>query len=49
LGYIGYGHESAPSLLALQSSAMHREPVRAILHAIFVIDYQSFNHHHVTY
>jgi hypothetical protein len=31
-------------LLALQSSAMHREPVRAILHAIFVIDYQSFNH-----
>jgi hypothetical protein len=32
-------------LLALQSSAMHREPVRAILHAIFVIDYQSFNHH----
>jgi hypothetical protein len=24
---------------------MHREPVRAILHAIFVIDYQSFDHH----
>jgi hypothetical protein len=24
---------------------MHCEPVREILHATFVIDYQSFNHH----